>query len=99
MHKGFAELYDVSSDWLPIYDKSDLDGFYMAIGSSGNQYKNAPVAGMMMSELIEQCEKKGQDHDKTPLQFFLPKTGIAIDTSAFSRNRELNPNSTYSVIG
>ncbi len=99
MHKGFAELYDVSSDWLPIYDKSDLDGFYMAIGSSGNQYKNAPVAGTIMSELIELCEKKGQDHDKTPLQYWLPKTGITLDTSAFSRNRELNPNSTYSVIG
>lgn len=99
MHKGFSELYDVSSDWLPIYDKSDLDGFYMAVGSSGNQYKNAPVAGMMMSELIEQCEKNGLDHDAQPLNFMLPKTGIPLDMSAFSRNRELNPNSTYSVIG
>jgi len=99
MHKGFAELYDVSSDWLPIYDKSDLGGFYMAIGSSGNQYKNAPVAGMMMSELIDQCRKNGLDHDTQPLQYILPKTAIALDMSAFSRNRELNPNSTYSVIG
>lgn len=99
MHKGFAELYDVSSDWLPIYDKSDLGGFYMAVGSSGNQYKNAPVAGMMMSELIDQCEKQGLDHDKTPLQFTLPVTGITLDMAAFSRNRELNPDSTYSVIG
>ncbi|MCG8637424.1 MAG: FAD-binding oxidoreductase [Desulfobacterales bacterium] len=99
MHKGFAELYDVSSDWLPIYDKSDLGGFYMACGSSGNQYKNAPVAGMMMSELIEQCEKEGLNHDKYPLQFTLPTTGVTLDMGAFSRNRELNPNSTYSVIG
>ncbi|MBU0463580.1 MAG: hypothetical protein KKE12_08220 [Proteobacteria bacterium] len=29
-------------DWIPIYDKSDLDGFYLAIGTSGNQYKNGP---------------------------------------------------------
>jgi sarcosine oxidase subunit beta len=97
--KGFAELYDVSSDWLPIYDKSDLKGFYMAIGSSGNQYKNAPVAGMMMAELIEYTEKKGQDHDLHPLQFLLPRTGVTLDMRAFSRNRELNPDSTYSVIG
>ncbi len=99
MHKGFAELYDVSSDWLPIYDKSDLGGFYMAVGSSGNQYKNAPVAGKMMCELIDQCEKHGLDHDKTPLQFLLPNTGVTLDVAAFSRNRELNPDSTYSVIG
>ena len=99
MHKGFAELYDVSSDWLPIYDKSDLGGFYMAVGSSGNQYKNAPVAGMMMCELIDQCEKQGLDHDETPLQFLLPTTGVSLDMAAFSRNRELNPDSTYSVIG
>lgn len=98
-HKGFAELYDVSSDWLPIYDRSDLDGFYMAIGSSGNQYKNAPVAGMMMSELIDACEKKGLDHDKEPLQYKLSKTGVTLNMGAFSRNRELNPDSTYSVIG
>ena len=25
--KGFAELYDVSDDWIPIYDKSDLPAF------------------------------------------------------------------------
>jgi len=99
MHKGFAELYDVSSDWLPIYDKSDINGYYMAIGSSGNQYKNAPVAGMMMATLIEQTEKGDLDHDKTPLQFKLTHTGVTLDVGAFSRNRELNPNSTYSVIG
>ena len=39
--KGIVDLYDVSDDWIPIYDRSDLDGFYMAIGTSGNQFKNA----------------------------------------------------------
>ncbi len=98
-HKGFAELYDVSSDWLPIYDKSDLEGFFMAIGSSGNQYKNAPIAGKMMTELIDKTVKEGLDHDQEPLQYTLEKTGITLDMAAFSRNRELNPDSTYSVIG
>ncbi|MEO1822446.1 MAG: FAD-dependent oxidoreductase, partial [Candidatus Lambdaproteobacteria bacterium] len=32
---GVVDLYDVSDDWIPIYDKSALGGFYMAIGSSG----------------------------------------------------------------
>ena len=72
--RGVVDLYDCSDDWIPIYDKSDLGGYYMAIGTSGNQYKNAPIVGMMMAELIDQCEK-GLDHDKTPLKFKLPATG------------------------
>ena len=97
--RGLADLYDVSDDWLPIYDRSDLNGYYMAIGSSGHQFKNAPVAGMIMAALIEQCEKQGLDHDKDPLQFLLPNIGKTINTGAYSRNRQLNPDSTYSVIG
>ena len=53
---GLVDLYDVSDDWIPIYDKSDLPGFYMAVGTSGNQFKNAPVAGRLMAELIDQVE-------------------------------------------
>jgi sarcosine oxidase subunit beta len=97
--RGIADLYDVSDDWIPIYDKSDLDGFYMAIGTSGNQYKNAPLAGMMMAALIDEVQNHNRDHDNHPLQFKLPKTGITIDASFFSRNRELNPDSSYSVNG
>ena len=39
---GLAALYDAPDDWVPIYDKSSLGGFYMACGTSGNQFKNAP---------------------------------------------------------
>ena len=42
--RGVVDLYDASTDWIPIYDKSSLGGFYMACGTSGNQYKNAPIA-------------------------------------------------------
>jgi hypothetical protein len=59
--------------WIPIYDKSDLPGFYMAVGSSGNQYKNAPVVGNMMAGLIDFCEK-GRDHDKDPSREIQVKT-------------------------
>ena len=51
--KGVVDRYDKSDDWIPIYDRTDLDGFYVAIGTSGNQFKNAGVAGHMMAELIE----------------------------------------------
>lgn len=95
---GIVSLYDVTPDWIPIYDKSDLDGFYMAIGSSGNQYKNAPVAGKMMLELIESCEK-GQDHDKEPVTYILERLNRPLDLGFFSRNREINNESSFSVLG
>lgn len=96
--KGVVSLYDVTEDWIPIYDKSDLPGFYMAIGTSGNQFKNAPVAGKMMTALIEACEN-GHDHDKQPLSFHLSHIGHDISLGTFSRNREINTNSSFSVIG
>ena len=96
--KGVVELYDVSDDWIPIYDKSALPGFYMACGSSGNQFKNAAIAGKMMAALIDYCEA-GNDHDADPLQFTLPYIGRAIDVGFFSRRREINPESSFSVLG
>ena len=96
--RGTCDLYDCSDDWIPIYDKSAMKGFYMAIGSSGNQYKNAPVAGAMMAELIDACEK-GLDHDKEPFQFKLPHIGRILNVGFFSRNREINYDSSFSVNG
>lgn len=96
--RGVVALYDVTEDWIPIYDKSDLPGFYMACGTSGNQFKNAPVAGKMMTAIIEACEA-GQDHDVDPVQFELENIGHTISLGTFSRNREINPNSSFSVIG
>ncbi len=96
--KGVVDLYDVSDDWIPIYDKSSLDGFYMAIGTSGNQFKNAAGAAHMLSEIIQACEN-GVDHDIAPLQYKLPNIGLTINAGFFSRNREVNPDSSFSVLG
>ena len=96
--QGVVDLYDVSDDWIPIYDRSSLDGFYMAIGTSGNQFKNAPVAGAMMAELIIACED-GHDHDSDPLKFDLSHIGRTIDIGFYSRRREINKNSSFSVLG
>ncbi len=95
---GVVDLYDVSDDWIPIYDKSALGGFYMAIGSSGNQFKNAPLAGHCMAELIDACEK-GHDHDANPLKVKTVYTGLELNMGFYSRNREINPNSSFSVNG
>ena len=95
---GIVDLYDVSDDWIPVYDKSDLKGYYQAIGTSGNQFKTAPVAGAMMAHLIDRVEQ-GYDHDAAPLKYTLPHLGITIDMAAFHRNREINRDSSFSVIG
>ena len=48
---GAVACYDQTPDWIPIYDKTCLDGYYMAVGTSGNQFKNAPVAGGLHGKL------------------------------------------------
>ncbi len=96
--QGIVDLYDATDDWIPIYDKSDLDGFYMAVGTSGNQYKNAPVVGKIMTDLIEKCEA-GAAHDAAPVNHTLDHIQCTIDLSFYSRKRKINPNSSFSVIG
>jgi len=96
--QGVVDLYDVTDDWIPIYDVSDLPGFYMAVGTSGNQYKNAPVVGVLMSKLIQKVEA-GQNHDADPVTFAMEYTGRPCNIGFFSRLREINPDSSFSVIG
>ena len=96
--KGVVDLYDASTDWIPIYDKASLGGFYMACGTSGNQYKNAAIAGKMMAALVAYCEA-GNDHDSAPLQFTLPYLQRNIDVGFYSRKRAINEESSFSVLG
>lgn len=96
--RGVVELYDVTEDWAPVYDKTALPGFYVAIGTSGNQFKNAPVVGKMMTTLIRECEA-GRDHDSDPVPFRFDNVGMDISIGFFSRNREINEASSFSVLG
>ena len=96
--RGVVDLYDVTQDWLPIYDRSVIDGFYMACGSSGNQFKNAPAAGRLMAGLIDYCES-GNDHDGEAFRFELTHIDYELDTASMSRRREINPDSSFSVLG
>jgi glycine/D-amino acid oxidase-like deaminating enzyme len=89
---GLAALYDASDDWVPIYDRSSLRGFFMACGTSGNQFKNAPLVGQFLRALVD-AEASGIDHDATPVRFRGPATGRDINIGAFSRLRDLTPTS------
>ena len=96
--RGVVDLYDASTDWIPIYDKTSLGGYYMACGTSGNQYKNAPIAGKMMAALIDYCET-GADHDAAPLHYTLPYIQREINVGFYSRQRDINNESSFSVLG
>ncbi len=96
--RGIVDLYDVSDDWLPIYDRSSLPGFYMACGTSGNQFKNAPMAGKIMAELVCRGEA-GHDHDARPVEVALPHLDRSLDVGFFTRRRQVNPESSFSVLG
>ena len=63
----------------------------MAIGTSGNCFKNAPVIGAIMAQLVGYVEG-GADHDTTPLQFPLQNIGGTANVGAYSRLRD--PHST-----
>ena len=95
--RGLAGLYDVSTDSQPIYDRSDLPGFYMAIGTNGNQFKVAPVVGRAMAELIVACEN-GHDHDNAPLGVPAATSDVIIDLGAYSRRRSAPADAQISVV-
>lgn len=95
--RGVVGVYDVADDWTPIYDRSSADGFYLAVGTSGNQFKNAPMVGRILAELIEAVEG-GSDHDADPVSIELPLTGGRLDLGAFSRRRAASAN-TGTVMG
>ncbi|MFD8812796.1 NAD(P)/FAD-dependent oxidoreductase [Streptomyces sp. NPDC059627] len=85
---GVAGVYDAADDWSPIYDRTDLAGFYVAMGTSGNQFKNAPLAGRFLATLVDRVEA-GHDHDRDPLRYTGEHTGVVVDLGAFSRRRPL----------
>jgi sarcosine oxidase subunit beta len=96
--QGFAALYDVSDDWIPVYDVTDVKGFFTAIGTSGNQFKNAPVVGEIMAAIIAHAQG-GADHDLSAAEFTMPYTGKSLDLKCFSRLRARNEASSFSVLG
>ncbi len=85
---GIGALYDATDDWVPIYDRSSIDGYFMACGTSGNQFKNAPLAAIFIRLLIE-AQEAGLNHDKQPISYVGPRSGRAINIGAFSRLREV----------
>ena len=87
---GIIGVYDLTDDWIPIYDKTNVSGYYVAIGTSGHGFKQAPFVGELMAELISAVEN-GHDHDAEPLAVTGSWTGVTVDLGHFSRRRSVTP--------
>ena len=61
----------------------------MAIRTSGNQFKNAPVAGKIIFTLISHPDLK-EDHDAAPARMKLEQIGYNLDLTHFSRLQNIN---------
>jgi sarcosine oxidase subunit beta len=96
--QGAAGVYDVSDDWTPIYDRTELDGYYVAMGTSGNQFKNAPLVGRFLVTLVDRVQS-GHDHDGDPVRYRGEHTKNVINLGAFSRRRARNADSSGTVLG
>jgi glycine/D-amino acid oxidase-like deaminating enzyme len=96
--RGVAGLYDVAQDWTPIYDRTELDGYFVAMGTSGNQFKNAPLVGRFLATIIDQV-LAGHDHDAEPVHYRGEHTSNVINLGAFSRKRVRNADSSGTVFG
>ncbi len=51
-----------------------------------------------MTQLIQKVEA-GHDHDADPVKVTGIHTGLELDLGAYSRNREINKDSSFSVLG
>ena len=57
--RGVVDLYDASDDWIPIYDKSRVPGFYMAVGTSGNQLRQCRSRRSVRSSITAPLNPSG----------------------------------------
>ena len=73
---GWSGLFTTTPDWHPILDRIEgIDGLYCAVGFSGHGFKESPMIGRSMAELITGGE---------------PSIDISmLDLKRFAENREL----------
>ena len=52
---GWSGLFTTTPDWHQILDQVDgIDGLYCAVGFSGHGFKESPMIGLTLAELITQ---------------------------------------------
>jgi sarcosine oxidase, subunit beta len=54
--RGWAGAFDITPDWMPILDRTPVEGFWIAAGMSGHGFKLSPAVGEAMAALIVGAE-------------------------------------------
>jgi sarcosine oxidase subunit beta len=54
--RGWAGAFDITPDWMPILDRTPVEGFWIAAGMSGHGFKLSPAVGETMAALIVGAE-------------------------------------------
>ncbi len=74
---GWSGLFTVTPDWHPIMDRIDgIDGLYVAVGFSGHGFKESPMIGLSVAELIVHGQASSIDISM-------------LDAKRFGENRQL----------
>jgi sarcosine oxidase subunit beta len=96
--RGDSALYDVTvADWCPIVDRTDVDGYFVCIGTSGKWFKAGPVLGWITAELIDWVASgRNPDRPGERLHVRLPRSGNDLHLEDFSRRR--TPHRTAGVL-
>lgn len=74
------------ADGKPLLDRTDVEGYFVAIGLGDLGFRAAPALGWLTAELVD-AVNLGHDHDTRPLVVRLPVSGDLFDLGAFSRLR------------
>jgi sarcosine oxidase subunit beta len=75
---GWAGLYDVTPDGLPIIDEfPESEGFFCAVGWNGHGFKTSPALGVLMAELVATRKCTKYDISIFRRDRFATQTGLA----------------------
>ena len=83
---------------VPLLRSLKIDNRAGLRHSSENRPNSRTRAGMLMAELIDACEG-GHDHDREQSKVTGRYTGCEIALGFFSRLRQMNRESSFSVLG
>jgi glycine/D-amino acid oxidase-like deaminating enzyme len=77
--RGWAGAFDITPDWMPILDETELGGFHVAAGMSGHGFKLAPAVGELMAALLT-----GRTPPVSPAPFRLTRFAAAGGAGTFT---------------
>ena len=81
---GIVGIIDAAEDWVPVYDRTRYEGLFVAAGTSGSQFKVAPLVGRLMRHVVETTI---EGHDHTTVPFRSPVGDRMFSTAVYSRTR------------